>query len=83
MTQANRGSLTSREREVLSLMWDGHSTKQIAGDLNISFKTAVFHRKRLMEKAGVHDSISLLRWALQNGYVKHSETPKATVGGQA
>jgi DNA-binding CsgD family transcriptional regulator len=60
---------TPRELEVLRLICEGHSTKQVAGLLGISVKTAACHRMRLMEKAGVHDPINLLRWAIQRGYV--------------
>ena len=60
---------TPRERQVLELICEGHSTKQIAGILGISFKTAACHRMRLMDKAAVHDPISLFRWALLKGYI--------------
>lgn len=60
---------TPRERQVLELICLGHSTKQIAGLLGISFKTAACHRMRLMDKAAVHDPISLFRWALLEGYI--------------
>jgi DNA-binding NarL/FixJ family response regulator len=61
--------ITPRELQVLDLVCQGHSTKKIAGQLSISFKTAACHRSRLMEKAGVHDPISLFRWALLQGHV--------------
>ena len=60
---------TPRERQVLELICEGYSTKQIAGLLGISFKTAACHRMRLMDKAEVHDPISLFRWALLEGYI--------------
>jgi len=60
---------TPREMEVLQLIWEGRSTKQIACFLGISFKTAACHRTHLMDKAGVHDLIRLMRWALAEGYV--------------
>jgi len=60
---------TPRELEVLELICEGRSTKQIAHTLGISFKTVACHRDRLMRKAGVHDAISLFRWALLNGLV--------------
>lgn len=59
--------LTRREREVLALIASGHSTKQIAGVLGISFKTAVSHRSRLMEKLEVHETASLVRLAIKAG----------------
>jgi DNA-binding NarL/FixJ family response regulator len=61
--------LTQREQEVLGLICDGHSTKQVAFLLGISRKTAACHRMRLMSKASVHDSISLFRWALMQGHI--------------
>ena len=60
---------TPRERQVLELICEGYSTKQIAGLLGISFKTAACHRMRLMDKAEVHDPISLFRWALLQGHI--------------
>lgn len=66
---------TPRELEVLRLICEGHSTKQVAGLLGISVKTAACHRMRLMEKANVHDPINLLRWAIQRGYVTIEKGP--------
>lgn len=60
---------TPREQQVLELICEGLSTKQIARQLGISFKTVICHRMHLMDKAHVHDSIRLFRWALQNGFV--------------
>ena len=60
---------TPREQQVLELICEGLSTKQIARQLGISFKTVICHRMHLMDKAQVHDSIRLFRWALQNGFV--------------
>jgi DNA-binding NarL/FixJ family response regulator len=65
----NRSDPTPRERQVLELICEGYSTKQIAGLLGISFKTAACHRMRLMDKAEVHDPISLFRWALLQGHI--------------
>ncbi len=61
--------LTAREREVLRLIAEGYSTKQIAGELNISFKTAVSHRSNILEKLGVHESATLVRLAITAGLV--------------
>jgi DNA-binding NarL/FixJ family response regulator len=65
----HRSDPTPRERQVLELICEGYSTKQIAGLLGISFKTAACHRMRLMDKAEVHDPISLFRWALLQGHI--------------
>jgi DNA-binding NarL/FixJ family response regulator len=67
--------LTLREIQVLELICQGQTTKQIADLLGISFKTAGCHRMRLMEKAGVHDAISLFRWALEKGHVALDDAP--------
>ncbi|MGO4879576.1 MAG: LuxR C-terminal-related transcriptional regulator [Bryobacteraceae bacterium] len=63
------GPLTSREVQVLALVADGHSTKEIAGLLGISYKTADSHRSRIMEKLGVHETASLVRYAIRQGIV--------------
>jgi DNA-binding NarL/FixJ family response regulator len=61
--------LSRREIEVLGLIADGFSTKEIAFELNIAFKTAVSHRTRLMSKLGIHDTASLVRMAISAGLV--------------
>jgi len=60
---------TARESQVLLLICDGYTSKEIAFRLGISFKTVSCHRANLMEKAGVHSSIALFRWALINRFV--------------
>jgi DNA-binding NarL/FixJ family response regulator len=55
--------------EVLQLICEGYSTKQIAAVLNIRFKTAACHRSSLLSKAGAKNTVALFRWALENGYV--------------
>lgn len=62
--------LTSREREVLQLIAEGHTTKAIAGYLHISIKTADTHRTNVMNKLNIHDIASLTRFAIQNGLVE-------------
>jgi DNA-binding NarL/FixJ family response regulator len=61
--------LTPREIEVLRLIAEGLSTKQIASRLNISFKTVVSHRTHLLEKLGTHESATLVRLAVRAGLV--------------
>jgi DNA-binding NarL/FixJ family response regulator len=61
---------TPRELEVLELICQGKSTKQVAALLGVRFKTVAAYRQNLMEKAGVHDAISLFRWALKEGHVR-------------
>ncbi|WP_298397442.1 response regulator transcription factor [uncultured Azonexus sp.] len=59
--------LTARQTEILRLVANGHTTKEIARDLGISPKTVEFHRARLMQRIGVHDVTGLTRFAVQNG----------------
>jgi PAS domain S-box-containing protein len=62
--------LTSREVQVLTLVAEGNSTKEAAAILGISYKTADSHRTRMMEKLGVHETASLVRYAIRMGLVK-------------
>lgn len=71
MGDAKEG-LSLRESQVLKLIAEGHSTKQIAGLLSISPKTIDSHRTRLMAKLGVHDVANLVRYAIQRGIVSAS-----------
>ena len=61
--------LTEREREILQLVAEGHSTKEIAAKLGISGKTVDNHRTNLMRKLNIHDVASLTRHALDRGLV--------------
>ena len=56
--------LTSREREVLQLVAEGKSTKQIASELNVSTKTVEAHRHRTMEKLNAHTIADLVKIAI-------------------
>lgn len=62
--------LTGRQREVLKLIADGKSTKQIAQTLGISVKTAETHRTRLMKELDLHDIASLVRFAIRAGVIE-------------
>jgi DNA-binding NarL/FixJ family response regulator len=68
-TPAEGSNLTPRERQVLQLVGEGKSTKQIAEVLHISVKTAEFHRGRLMKKLNVHDTANLVRYAIREGWI--------------
>lgn len=65
--------LTPRQREVLQLIAEGHSTKEIAAKLDISVKTAKTHRTELMRRLDLHDIASLVRYAIQMGIVAQEE----------
>jgi DNA-binding NarL/FixJ family response regulator len=69
--------VTPRELQVLELICQGKSTKQIADLLGVTFKTAGNHRQNLMEKAGVRNPVSLFRWALEKGHVRLNDAPSA------
>lgn len=62
-------SLTERERQVLVLIAEGKSTKEAAAQLKISYKTADSHRSRILEKLGVHETASMVRYAIRSGLV--------------
>ena len=62
--------LTSREAEVLQLIAEGKSTKDIATLLGISVKTADSHRSRLMRKLDIHEVATLVRYAIRKGVVQ-------------
>ena len=63
----DHNGLSKRERQVLSLIVAGKSSKQIAAELGISFKTAVTHRASLMSKLQVHEVASVVRVAILRG----------------
>jgi DNA-binding NarL/FixJ family response regulator len=62
--------LTVRERQVLQLIAEGRSTKDVASLLGISVKTAESHRTRLMQKLDIHETASLVRYAVRRGLVQ-------------
>lgn len=65
-----RDRLTVRERQVLQLIAEGKSTKETATLLGITVKTAESHRTRLMQKLDIHETASLVRYAVRNGIVQ-------------
>ena len=67
--QPKVSQLTPREIEVLKLIAIGLSTKQIAATLDVSFKTAACHRYRIMDKLDIHETASLTRYAIRQGYI--------------
>jgi DNA-binding NarL/FixJ family response regulator len=68
-----RGSeLTSRESEVLQLIAEGFSNKQIAAELAISIKTVEKHRQQVMNKLNIHDVAGLTRYAISKGLVERA-----------
>jgi PAS domain S-box-containing protein len=63
-------ALTERERQVLVLIAGGKSTKEAAANLGISYKTADSHRSRILEKLGVHETASMVRYAIRAGLIE-------------
>jgi DNA-binding NarL/FixJ family response regulator len=64
--------LTARQREILQLIAEGHSTKDIAHHLGVSVKTVETHRAQLMERLGVRGVPGLVRYAISVGLVQAS-----------
>jgi DNA-binding NarL/FixJ family response regulator len=62
--------LTPREREVLKLIAESRSTKQIAAALVISEKTVERHRENMLDKLGMHDRVELTRYAIRSGLIE-------------
>ena len=62
--------ISDRERQVLQLVAEGKTTKEIASLLGISVKTAESHRSNLMEKLNIHDTAGLVRYAIRIGLIE-------------
>lgn len=65
-TETGRADLTARQREVLRLIAVGCSAKDIANQLNISVRTAEFHRAAIMQRLGLHSTAQMTRYAIAN-----------------
>ncbi len=63
-------ALTDREKQVLKLVAEGLSNKEVAEALGISVKTAMTHREHVMEKLGLHNRTELVRFALKKGVIR-------------
>ncbi len=68
-TQLAARTLTAREREVLQLIAEGKTTKEIGAVLGISVKTAETHRSRVMDKLEIRDTAGLVRYAIRIGLI--------------
>lgn len=64
--------LTDREREILQLIAEGHTNKEIADLLSLSIRTVQNHRAHLMQKLGIHDRGDLIKYAIQKGIIELS-----------
>jgi DNA-binding NarL/FixJ family response regulator len=63
------GQLTSRQREVLQLVAEGKSLKEIAAKLNLSTKTVEYHKRSIMDELGLRTTAELTRYAVKHGIV--------------
>ena len=63
-------TLTDREKQVLKLVAEGHSNKEVADALGISVKTAMSHREHVMEKLDLHSRTELIRFAIKQGIIR-------------
>lgn len=72
-TGAAAKALSAREREVLQLMAEGHSTKQTAAMLHLSVKTVETHRRQIMEKLQTYSIAGLVKYAIREGLVSLDE----------
>ena len=61
------GELTVRQREVVQLVAEGHSVKEIAAILNITGKTVAFHKANVMRRLGIRSTAELTKYALEHG----------------
>ena len=69
-TEMRSDLLTGREREVLQLVAEGKTSKEIASVLDVSVKTAETHRANIMNKLDIHETAGLVRYAIRHGIVE-------------
>lgn len=67
LTTGTRKPLSPREREVLQLTAEGHSTKEVAAMLHLSAKTVETHRRKIMQKTGLFTLAGLIKYAIREG----------------
>ena len=74
-------ALSERESEVMQLIAQGHSNREVAARLEISIKTVETHKARAMEKLGLTSRADIVRYALQQGWLQDSRPPRSTPRG--
>jgi DNA-binding NarL/FixJ family response regulator len=72
-------SLTPREREIVQLLAEGKSTKEVASHLNLSIKTAETHRSNIMRKLNLHSVSALVLYAVRNNMVQVAISPSSVL----
>jgi two-component system response regulator len=75
--------LTKRQMDVLLLIAEGYSNREMAGQLSVSIKTVEKHRQSLMDKLNIHQVAKLTRYAVSSGVVKSNLSPKCRNSGQS
>ncbi|MGD0487591.1 MAG: LuxR family transcriptional regulator [Syntrophorhabdales bacterium] len=65
--------LTTRQREIVTLIAKGYTTKEIAQELSLSVHTAEVHRMNIMERLNIHDVAGLVRYAIREGMIEPTE----------
>jgi two-component system, NarL family, response regulator NreC len=73
MRQPRFATLTKREREILKLLAEGQSVKEIAAGFDLSVKTVEAHKFNLMRKLGIHNKAQLVQYAIQKKIIRLSE----------
>lgn len=74
MQKGTYGCLTERQREVLRLIAEGHTSREIADILSIGVKTVLTHRAKMMKKLDLHNRAELIKYAMRNGIISR-DTP--------
>lgn len=69
-TGSDTDPLSARERQVLQLVAESNTTRQVAAQLGVSARTAESHRHRLMRKLQIHDTAGLVRYAIRRGLIQ-------------
>jgi DNA-binding NarL/FixJ family response regulator len=72
--------LTNRQRDVLQLLAEGLSMKQVGGELNLATRTVAFHKYRIMETLGLTNDAELVQFAVRNHIVFLNEPRRAPDG---
>lgn len=65
----SHGPLTSRERQVLQLLAEGRTAKEVAAALNVSHKTVAFHRNNVKRKLGLKKTVEIIKRAIDEGFI--------------
>jgi DNA-binding NarL/FixJ family response regulator len=69
-TEVPHDPLTPRERQALQLIAEGKTTKEVAAQLGLTVKTAESYRSRIMQKLDIHETASLVRYAIRRGLIQ-------------